>query len=223
MQGAYFVTGTDTEIGKTLVTCALLKMGGERGFHTLGLKPVAAGCEENADGHLVNSDALQIQSAMSVDRPYEVVNPCALRMAVSPHIAAVKENRVIDIPALANHCLQEAASGPDLTLVEGAGGWMAPLSDSETIEDLALALSLPVILVVGVRLGCLNMSLLTAARIQSVGVELAGWVGSVVEPNMQGVDANIAMLNRRLGAQCLGVIPCLDDATPSAAAAYLSW
>ena len=169
---ACFVTGTDTGVGKTLVATGLLKLLGDRGLETAGYKPVAAGCEPTADG-LRSADALNLIDASTLELGYDEVNPVALEGIVAPHIAALHEDVSLDIgPLVAGY--QRLASRADAVIVEGAGGWRVPLGGGEDMGDLAAVLDLPVVLVVGVRLGCLSHALLTAESIVHAGLEFAG-------------------------------------------------
>ena len=218
---AYFVTGTDTAVGKTLVTAALLRVAAGRGWRAIGIKPVAAGCKLRA-GCRLNEDALLLQRSASVTLDYPLVNPVVLRTAMAPHLAAAAEGVTLAVAVLARHCRQVQGLPHDLLLAEGAGGWQVPLNERETMADLAAALAWPVILVVAMRLGCLNHALLTAAAVRTAGLPLAGWVANCAGPPMHGLEANIASLDARLDAPRLGVVPWLGaGATPDAAAAFL--
>ena len=167
MTRGFFVAGTDTEVGKTLIAAALLHAARERGLSTLGLKPVSAGCVEH-DGQWVNDDALALQAESSLAPEYSLVNPLALQPAIAPHIAAAAAGLQISARDLIEHCNDALEThAPDFAVVEGAGGWLVPLNYSETMADLAAGVGLPVILVVGMRLGCLNHSLLTATAINA--------------------------------------------------------
>ncbi len=217
---AFFVTGTDTGVGKTLVAAALLRAGGGAGLRTIGIKPLAAGTELRA-GYQVNADALLLQSCASVKLAYEQVNPVALRLAMAPHLAAAAEGVQLEAAELAHHCRELARIGHDLLLAEGAGGWLVPLNERETMADVAASLGWAVILVVGMRLGCLNHALLTAGAIRAGGLELAGWVANCAWPEMPGLDANIATLEERLGAPRLASVPWLGaEATVADVAGY---
>jgi dethiobiotin synthetase len=219
--GAYFVTGTDTGVGKTLVTAGLLVAAGRLGRRVVGLKPVAAGASPH-EGRPVNEDALALQAAASVALGYEQVNPVLLQRPMAPHLAAAAEGRTIEVGRLARQCRDIAACPYDLVLAEGAGGWLVPLDERETMADLARELGWPVLLVVGMRLGCLNHALLSAESIRRHGLELAGWVANAVTPQMDALEGNIAALDARLGASRLGIVPWLGaDALPSAAAVHL--
>ncbi len=218
---AFFITGTDTGAGKTLVATALLSLARSRGLSTLGLKPVAAGCTQR-DDTWVNDDALALQLESDPVPEYAVVNPVALELAAAPHIAAMAAGRRLAAAELANHCERALRTGPaKFAVVEGAGGWLVPLNDDETMADLASALKLPVIMVVGMRLGCLNHALLTAAAVSTAGLQLAGWVANFPAP-MREAKANVDSLRSRLPVPCLGCIPALGEAPgPANAARHL--
>ena len=214
MNRRFFVAGTDTGVGKTLISCALLHAAAVRGASTLGLKPVAAGCDETPDG-LRNEDALALMAASTVKLDYAQVNPVALREPIAPHIAAQREKRTLQASRLAGLC-RGALSKADLVLIEGAGGWRVPLSGRETLAALAVELRLPVILVVGIRLGCLNHALLTAEAIRHDGLPLAGWVANEVDPQARCIDENIDTLQRWLGAPMLAWVPYTPAIRPDA-------
>lgn len=223
---AWFVTGTDTDAGKTLVTSGLLYAARQQQLSTLGLKPIASGSQATHEG-LHNSDALalQHQSVPLVD--YATVNPIAFAPAIAPHLAAIEAGQRLEVSAV-THLLSETIkqTARDVTLIEGAGGWRVPLNEQEDFADLAIALELPVILVVGLKLGCLNHARLTAEAIRADGLVVAGWAGSVVDPSFAAdtdrFEANIAHLNAKLAAPCLGIIPHLDAPDAENAAPYLS-
>lgn len=202
----FFVTGTDTGVGKTYVSCLLLEAFKRQGLKTMALKPVAAGCE-TVDGQLRNDDALQLQQHMTETLSYEEVNPFALKAAIAPHLAAASEGRRLLVSRIAGMVRGAAMRPVDVTLVEGAGGWYVPLNDKETLADLVRELQLPVILVVGMRLGCLNHAILTARAIHRDGLRVAGWVANCIEPAMPELEANIQTLKTLLSAPCLGVVP----------------
>lgn len=202
----FFVTGTDTGVGKTYVSCLLLEAFKQQGLKTIALKPIAAGCE-TVGGQLRNDDALQLQQHMTETLAYEEINPFALEAAIAPHIAAANEGRRLLVSRIAGMVRGAAMQPADVTLVEGAGGWYVPLNDKETLADLVRELQLPVILVVGMRLGCLNHAILTARAIYRDGLRVAGWVANCIEPDMPELEANIQTLKTLLSAPCLGVIP----------------
>lgn len=216
---AWFVTGTDTEIGKTFTTCALLHHARASGRRAVGMKPVAAGADE-IDGQRINDDAARLRAAGSFDPGLEWLNPYCLKSPIAPHIAAAEEGLRLDrdrIVAAFNH-LQSLA---DIVLVEGVGGFRVPLGDDYDSADLAVALGLPVILVVGMRLGCINHALLTAEAIAARGLTLAGWIANRVDPLMLRLDENVAALETRIGGPLLGIVPHVADGDAAQAAAAL--
>ncbi len=217
---AFFITGTDTDAGKTLVATGLLAAARARGLSSAGLKPVAAGCEPSELG-LRNSDALLLHAQTSIDLAYEQINPVALVAPIAPHIAAQQEKRNLSADRLAGFC-RSSLRLADFTLVEGAGGWRVPLNPSETLADLARVLHLPVIMVVGMRLGCINHALLTAEAIRNDGLKLAGWVANVRDADMPALQENIDTLVARLPAPCLGVVPALAQPQADTVATYLN-
>ena len=211
MNTAYFLTGTDTEIGKTHIACALLERARLLGLRATGLKPVAAGIE--ADGE--NDDVRRIRQASNVALPAQIRNPYCFAPPIAPHLAAAQAGVEIDFAQIAAS-LGNARQHADFVVVEGAGGFCIPLGPDQTSADLAVALQLPVILVVGLRLGCLNHALLTAEAIAARGLFLAGWVANRIDPGMARFDENLASLEARLAAPLLGVIPA--HSTPEQAA-----
>ena len=215
----FFIAGTDTNVGKTLVAAGLLVAAKTHGLTTAALKPLAAGCEKTEAG-LRNADALLLQSVISLPLVYEQINPIALESAIAPHIAAQQERRVLSADRLAGFC-RGSLNLADFTLVEGAGGWRVPLNPQETLADVAKILRLPVILVVGVRLGCISHALLTTEAIRNDGLHLAGWVANCIDAGMPALQENIYSLAARIPAPCLGVVPWLENATPEAAASAL--
>lgn len=220
MSKRYFVTGTDTEIGKTTIAAALLHAARVGGLSTAAVKPVAAGCERTSDG-LRNEDALALQAECSPALAYELINPITLEAAIAPHIAAKEEGAVLTLEILAGACLQVFDRERDLTLVEGAGGWRVPLNDDELLSELAVELKLPVVLVVGMRLGCINHALLTCEAIAADGLQLAGWVANHVDPDMSRPDENLATLQQLIKAPLLGRVPRLESADAASVAAHL--
>jgi dethiobiotin synthetase len=216
---ACFVTGTDTEIGKTLVSSAILHKLVQRGQRACGMKPIAAGAEER-DGALHNDDAAMLRAAGNVHLPQSITTPFMLREPCAPHIAAALEGVSIEpVPILAAYA--EILGASDATVVEGVGGFWVPFSDDFDSADLAVQLGLPVILVVGLRLGCINHALLTAEAIISRGLVLAGWVANQVDPDMRFADENVAALEQRMPAPLLGRVPRLDQPSAAEAAAYI--
>jgi dethiobiotin synthetase len=205
MTSGFFVTGTDTGIGKTLASCTLLHALRARGLRAVGMKPLASGCEATPDG-LRNEDALALQAASDPRPAYEDVNPFALPEPLAPEIAAREAGIAVDLaPMLAAHA--RLAAQADVVVVEGVGGWAAPLAPALMQADLVRALDLPVVLVVGLRLGCLNHAILSARAIAADGCRLAGWIGSGVDPGMLRIDENRELLAGRLPAPCLGWLP----------------
>ncbi len=209
-----FITGTDTGVGKTLVACALLHAFAARGLRVVGMKPVAAGAAL-VDGVWVNEDVEQLIAASNVHAPREVINPYCFAMPIAPHIAAGLEKKSIKNSVLREK-YQRLSALADLVVIEGAGGFCVPLNDAETSADLARELALPVVLVAGMRLGCLNHALLTAEAIRARGLRLAGWVANHIDASMLHADANVAALQTRLAAPLIARITF--DAQPEVAA-----
>ena len=201
---SFFVTGTDTGVGKTLVSVALLHALAKRHARVVGMKPVAAGTTL-IDGVLANDDVLMLRAASTCRVPPGLDNPVLLPDPLSPHLAAARTGAAIDIPHIVA-CHRKLMLQADAVVVEGAGGFLVPLSETETGADLAQALGLPMVLVVGLRLGCLNHALLTAQAIRARGLTLAGWVANHIDPAMLEQGSNIAFLQRQLGAPLLGSI-----------------
>jgi dethiobiotin synthetase len=218
---AYFVTGTDTEIGKTLVSAALLHALVRQGVRAAGMKPVAAGAEWR-DGAWHNDDADQLAAAANVTLPQAISTPYLLHEPAAPHIAAACEGISIDLSHIRS-CYERIAGVADAVVVEGVGGFRVPLLRRYDTADVAEQLGLPLILVVGLRLGCLNHALLTAEAIACRGLMLAGWVANVVDPSMRQLSANVDALVERLPAPLLGCVPRLDTPTAAAAAAHLDF
>jgi dethiobiotin synthetase len=216
---ACFVTGTDTEIGKTLISSAILHKLVQQGQRACGMKPVAAGAEMR-DGALHNDDAAMLRAAGNVHLPQHITTPYMLREACAPHIAAALEGVTIEpVPILAAYA--EILGASDATVVEGVGGFCVPFSDDFDSADLAVQLGLPVVLVVGMRLGCINHALLTAEAIVARGLVLAGWIANQVDPDMRYADENIEALTSRMPAALLGRVPRLSDPSAAAAANYI--
>ena len=214
-----FVTGTDTEIGKTLVSAAILHKLVASGQRACGMKPVAAGAELR-DGALHNDDADMLIAAGNVHLPQNITTPFMLREPAAPHIAAALEGVTIEaVPILAAYTEVLAAS--DAVVVEGVGGFRVPFNDTFDSADLAAQLNLPVILVVGVRLGCISHALLTVEAIVARGLVLAGWVANTADPDMRFLDENIEALEARIPAPLLGVVPRLEQATAANAAQFI--
>ncbi|MFA5630456.1 MAG: dethiobiotin synthase [Porticoccaceae bacterium] len=221
MKYGYFIAGTDTEVGKTFAAAALLARAGQLGLRTAAWKPVAAGAAVTAQG-LRNEDALTLLQACNQPLPYEMVNPVCLAPAIAPHIAAAEQGMDLDVAALLPHFQRVLDGGADFVLVEGAGGWRVPLNDRETLADLALALQLPVVLVVAMRLGCINHALLSAEAIARDGLPLAGWIANQATPDsMARHGENLDTLRRLLPAPLLGELPHMPGGDFNAAAQIL--
>lgn len=215
-----YVTGTDTGIGKTIASCALLHALRGHGLRAVGMKPVASGCE-SVDGHWRNADALALIEASEPRCAYAEHNPYAFPPPLAPELAARDAGVEVALqPIIDAHA--RLASRAGALVIEGVGGWAAPLSKSLMQADLVRALRLPVVLVVGLRLGCLNHALLTARAIAGDGAHLAGWIASHVDPAMERVDDNLAMLRQRLPAPCWGTLPHAPDSDPEAMSRHLA-
>lgn len=199
-----FITGTDTGVGKTRVAAALLEGLRMRGIRAVGMKPVAAGCEW-VDGQWLNEDAALLAAASGVAAPREWLNPYLLQAPIAPHIAAAREGRRIELAPILS-AYKELERLADWVVVEGVGGFRVPLNEHEDTADLAVALGLPVILVVGMRLGCLSHALLTAEAIAARGLSLVGWVANRIDPAMQGYAENRQALQSALKISCLGTV-----------------
>lgn len=215
-----YVTGTDTGVGKTVASAALLHRLRTAGLRAIGMKPVASGCERAADGWR-NDDALRLRAASDPRPAYDDINPYALEAATAPQLAARAMGVRVELaPLLDAHA--RLAAQCDVVLVEGVGGWAAPLGDGFDQCELARALALPVVLVVGLRLGCLSHARLTARAIAADGIELIGWIGSSVDPGFVEIDAYVELLREALPAPCLGVLPYAASPDPRAMAQCLS-
>jgi dethiobiotin synthetase len=198
-----FITGTDTGVGKTVATLLLARQLIARGLRVAALKPIASGARM-IDGQWRNKDALQLQQVSNVELSYAQVNPYCFELAVAPQIAAAQQQRVIDLDVIAHAVARVQA---DVVLVEGIGGWQVPLNEQATLADLAVLLQLPVVLVVGLRVGCLNHAILTAQNIRAAGCHLQAWIANQIDPDFVLVEAHLATLQKHLAAPLLGVIP----------------
>ncbi len=216
LRQSLFLTGTDTGVGKTTVAVALLQRLAQSGLRAAGMKPVAAGATMTSHGWR-NDDALDLLAAGNVQLPYDWVNPCCLPAATSPHLAAREAAVTIDIPPILA-AFEHIRMRSDVIIAEGAGGWFAPIGpggpgdERQTMQDVALALGLPVVLVVGLRLGCLNHALLTAAAITCSGLPFAGWIANPIDPQFADADRYVDTLVARLLAPLLwraplGILP----------------
>lgn len=202
----FFITGTDTDAGKTWASVALMRALQGRGKIVTGMKPVAAGCEWRQNGWK-NQDALFLQQYASLVLDYQLINPYAFELPVSPHIACGEVDVEIEVILAAYQMLKDAS---DLVVVEGAGGWYSPVSRNLDNAGLAMALQLPVIMVVGMRLGCINHARLTYQAIRQTGLEMAGWLAVRIDPGMREFEANLAFLKDKIDAPLLGVLPHLE-------------
>lgn len=205
MSQRVFITGTDTHVGKTHISCGLLQQLAMQGYSTLGLKPLSSGCEITAEG-LRNEDALQLQAAANIKCSYEQINPMAFEPAIAPHIAAEQQGMQLTISDLIQQCQPGLNQDVDYTIIEGVGGWLMPLNNTETMADFAVQVSDAVILVVGIQLGCLNHTLLTWQAMQQTSLPCLGWVANCLQPDTECVDENIVMLKQRLPIPCLGLV-----------------
>lgn len=214
-----FVTGTDTGCGKTEISLGLMQWWQARGLRVAGMKPVASGARESGAG-LRNGDALRIQAQASGEPDYDLVNPCAFAAPIAPHLAAQEAGRPISLEPILT-AYRQLTDAAERVVVEGVGGWRVPLGPGLELPDLARALRLPVVLVVGLRLGCLNHALLSAEAIQKCGLPLYGWVGNQIEPRMRELAGNLGTLQEALGAPCLGWVPYLPRPDAARVAARL--
>ena len=213
---SYFITGTDTGVGKTLLSCALLHAFAARGDRVAGFKPVAAGCDERDH----NDDALALRAASSMQLTWGQVNPYCFTHAIAPHLAARHAGVRIEFKRILTS-YRELAGQADEVIVEGAGGFLVPLNDKQTTADLAKELDLPVILVVGMRLGCLNHALLTVRAIADHQLECAGWIANVLDADMPALQENIEALRERIAAPLLGIVPYQAQPDAQVAAKHL--
>lgn len=210
MHNTFFIAGTDTDVGKTHVTAGLLAAARHLGLSTLGIKPLASGCSPTAEG-LRNSDALALIAQSSLKLAYSKVNPFAFEPAVAPHIAAENIGIELSAKSLLQACATALAQPVDLCLIEGAGGWYVPLSAAETLADFARRLQVPVILVVGMRLGCISHALLSYEAIQRDGLQCAGWIANTIDPDMPYLEENIHTLKQHIPAPCLAQLSWHDE------------
>jgi len=220
MINAFFIAGTDTDVGKTVASKAILQAIASKGFTTIGYKPVAAGCERTEQG-LRNSDALHLMKVATQEMPYDDVNPYALELPASPHIAAKHENLTIDYKVLSDK-LAYLKTKADTVLVEGAGGWRVPVSDTDCLSSWVKQEKLPVVLVVGVKLGCLSHALLTAESIEADGLTIVGWVANRINPGTEHYAEIIEVLESRIRAPKLGEIPYVPSAKRTELGKYIN-
>ena len=209
MRRGFFVTGTDTGVGKTVLSVGLVQALQKQGKIVAAMKPVASGCERAPSGW-INADALRLQEQSSLEQPYEQVNPYAFAPPIAPHLAAGFAGVSIQIPVI-ERVYRLLADQADAVVVEGVGGWLVPINANQTMADVAVALELSVILVVGIRLGCLNHALLTAGAVQGAGLKLAGWVANRLEVDCLNQDHIVQSLSDRLGAPLLADVAYQPD------------
>ena len=208
-------------MGKTEVAAGLLEAANQKGLRTGAIKPVAAGCEDHGDGPQ-NDDALKLQAIANVEMSYQQVNPVALDLPMAPHIAAQEQGKALTADRLTGFCRGVSMLPMDFLVIEGAGGWRVPINKHETMADIPKKLNAEVILVVGIRLGCINHALLTAQSIRLDGLKIAGWVANILDTEMLRMEENIDTLKQMLIEPCLGVVPRLSDVSPQQVAAYLT-
>ncbi len=220
MAKSYFVTGTDTDAGKTLAAAAMLEAANQLGARTGALKPVAAGVVESDQGPC-NDDALLLQQYSNQKMSYQQVNPVLLQEAIAPHIAAEREGKRVTAERLVGFCRGVMMQPMDLLLIEGAGGWRVPLNANEYLSDIPKRLQTPVILVVGMRLGCINHSLLSAQAIAADGLPIAGWIANQIDPDMSCYQENLQSIRERLRAPLLGEIPYMETVSVETAAEHM--
>jgi dethiobiotin synthetase len=201
-----FVAGTDTGVGKTRVSAALCRAFVARGLRVAGMKPVATGSFRDGPAGLRNSDAIALRAASNVEAPYELTNPYCFEPAISPHLAAADSGTTID-PAHVGQCFHALAARAEVVVIEGTGGWLAPIGAATTMADIAETLALPVVLVVGLRLGCLNHAALTFRAVRDARLPFAGWIANAFDPAFARSADNVATLASLLGAPPLAQLP----------------
>ena len=209
MMNGFFITGTDTSCGKTEITLGLMQLLQDKRQIVLGMKPIASGATATAEG-LRNEDATRIQAQGTIQVDYAEINPYVYEPPIAPHLAAEQANEQIDLNVISTLCTSLLARA-DCVIVEGVGGWRVPFNRKQSAADLVQMLNMHVILVVGLKLGCINHALLTAESIQASNIRLAGWIANEVEPNMLNGDENIAMLRATIKSPCLGVVPYMNN------------
>jgi len=218
----FFITGTDTDVGKTICTAALLHKAKLASKSTLGLKPLAAGCEETEQG-LRNSDALALMAQSTEQLPYDQVNPVALKEAIAPHIAAERLNKPLSAARLVGYLRGVLMiNRAEFICIEGAGGWRVPLNAKETLAEVPKDLKLPVIVVVGMKLGCINHAMLTMEAIHRDGLNVVGWIANRIDNDMDAYQENLDSLKKQIRVPCLGEVPYLTDPSVEAVAQHLT-
>jgi dethiobiotin synthetase len=207
MKNTFFITGTDTDVGKTFVTCLLLQEFGAQGLTTFAQKPIASGAEVDALGELKNADALALQKFSSVKCSYHEVNPIVFSAPIAPHIAAANNSVTLTAKLVQEKICSSMQKTADINLIEGVGGWAVPLNNNELFSDAIVALQIPVVLVVGVKLGCLNHAILTSQNIISRNAPFIGWIANCLDANVLAMHENIQALQKWIPRPCLGVVP----------------
>ena len=205
MSKSYFVIGTDTNVGKTYIASGLVQHFVQAGYTTSGMKPIASGCEANQQGELLNEDVNNLRNASNVQAPLDLINPYRFLPPIAPHLAAEQIGVKMQLDIIKKAYVKLTAIA-EVVIVEGAGGFFVPINAAETLADLASTLNIPIILVVGMRLGCINHTLLTVEAINARGLTLAGWVANQIDENMSMFDENLMSLKQRLLAPCLSVV-----------------
>jgi len=218
----FFITGTDTDVGKTICTAALLHKAKLASKSTLGLKPLAAGCEETEQG-LRNGDALALMAQSTEQLPYDQVNPVALKEAIAPHIAAERLNKPLSAARLVGYLRGVLMiNRAEFICIEGAGGWRVPLNAKETLAEVPKDLKLPVIVVVGMKLGCINHAMLTMEAIHRDGLNVVGWIANKIDDDMDAYQENLDSLKKQIRVPCLGEVPYLSDPSVESVAEFLT-
>ena len=205
MSKSYFVIGTDTNVGKTYIASGLVQHFVQAGYTTSGMKPIASGCEANQQGELLNEDVNNLRNASNVQAPLDLINPYRFLPPIAPHLAAEQIGVKMQLDIIKKAYVKLTAIA-EVVIVEGAGGFFVPINATETLADLASTLNIPIILVVGMRLGCINHTLLTVEAIHARGLTLAGWVANQIDENMSMFDENLMSLKQRILAPCLSVV-----------------
>lgn len=202
---SYFIVGTDTGVGKTFIASRIIQQFAAQGHQVVGMKPITSGCEKNAQGEWGNEDVTALTNVSNVQAPLDLINPYRFIPAIAPHIAANQAEVSIEVAKI-SQCFDALQQQADIVIVEGAGGFLVPINPQETLADLAVALKLPIILVVGMRLGCINHALLTVEAIKQKGLNLAGWVANQIDPQMPVFQENLESLKTRVDAPLLEIV-----------------
>jgi len=213
MNKGFFVTGTDTEVGKTLVSSGIIRLFADAGQKVVGMKPIASGSVQTEEG-LRNEDAENLIAQSNCELPYEMVNPYCFEPPIAPHIAARRVDQRIEVEKIIS-AYNELRDAADVVIVEGVGGWMVPIDGRQTMADVAVEMNLPVIMVVGVRLGCINHALLTYESIKASGLEFKGWVANIIDPNVSMVPEILDAIQIKMHEPLLGLIPPMKNVDAS--------